>query len=71
MRKLTTKEGPCPKCGTQLRLILCARCYGTGKSGERECRSCGGTGITTECPNVGSHRLWSWPAKVRFPRAAF
>jgi hypothetical protein len=43
----TAKEGDsCPKCETQLRTILCARCYGSGKLGERHCKSCGGTGIT-------------------------
>jgi hypothetical protein len=67
----TAKEGDsCPKCETQLRTILCARCYGSGKLGERHCKSCGGTGITIGCPNFRSHRMWPWHTKAHLPPAA-
>ena len=49
---------PCPKCGTELRSVLCVKCYGTGKSGKHACGKCGGTGVTTGCPNFRSHRPW-------------
>ena len=47
----------CPKCGSELHVSWCARCFGTGRSGKHECKTCGGTGTTTACPNVGSHQL--------------
>ncbi len=46
----------CPKCGSELHVSWCARCFGTGKSGRHECRKCGGTGRTAACPNVRSHK---------------
>jgi hypothetical protein len=53
------KEGDaCPKCGGKLRLVLCAICYGTGKSGKRICKTCEGSGIRASCPNFRSHRMW-------------
>jgi hypothetical protein len=53
------REGdPCPKCGTALRVVLCGPCYGTGRSGKRCCKTCGGTGVAMACPNFRSHRLW-------------
>jgi hypothetical protein len=65
------REGDsCRKCGAELRSILCARCYGTGKSGKRDCKACCGTGVTIGCPNFRSHRIWPWNAKARFPSAA-
>jgi hypothetical protein len=66
----TAKDGdPCPKCGTQLRMILCARCFGTGKSGRHSCKACGGSGVTTGCPNFRSHRIWPWRARAKAPAA--
>ena len=57
----TAREGdPCRKCGTELRSILCARCYGTGKSGKRDCKGCSGKGVIIGCPNFRSHRIWPW-----------
>ena len=57
----TAKEGnACPKCGTQLRSVLCARCYGTGKSGERDCKHCGGTGTMIGCPNFRERALFRY-----------
>ena len=47
----------CPKCGSELHVSWCARCFGTGRSGKHECKTCGGTGTTTACPNVRSHKL--------------
>jgi hypothetical protein len=62
---------PCPKCGTQLRSVLCTRCFGTGKSGKRDCKTCSGTGTTIGCPSFRSHRLWPWGTKVHSPSAAY
>jgi len=65
------REGdPCPKCDTRLRRVLCARCYGTGKSGSRDCKACDGVGTTIACPNFRSHRLWPWRVKIRNATAA-
>jgi len=47
----------CPKCGSELHVSWCARCFGTGRLGNHECKTCGGTGRTTACPNVRSHKL--------------
>jgi hypothetical protein len=47
----------CPKCGSELHVSWCARCLGTGRSGKHECKTCGGTGTTTACPNIRSHKL--------------
>jgi hypothetical protein len=59
------KEGdPCPKCDSKLRSVLCAPCYGTGKSGKRICKACGGTGQTIGCPNFRSHKWWPWRARA-------
>src|SRR3954469_18419727 len=49
---------PCPNCGTKLSSVLCARCYGTGKTGKRACKICGGSGVKIGCPNFRAHRLW-------------
>jgi hypothetical protein len=55
----------CPRCGSELHLHWCTRCFGTGRSGKHECRKCGGTGKTIACPNVSSHKLnlfgWLFP----------
>ena len=48
----------CPKCGSDLRVILCARCFGTGKAGKHSCKVCGGTGTAKDCPNSRSHSRW-------------
>jgi hypothetical protein len=53
------REGdPCPNCGTKLSSVLCVRCYGTGKTGQRACKTCGGSGVKIGCPNFRAHRLW-------------
>jgi hypothetical protein len=49
----------CPKCGSELHLHWCTRCFGTGRSNNHKCRQCGGTGKTIACPNVSSH-LFGW-----------
>jgi hypothetical protein len=70
MGKVLKEGDACPKCGTQLRTILCARCYGTGTSGQHGCKACGGTGMTTGCPNFRSHRIWPWATRPLLPPAA-
>ena len=52
----------CPKCGSELHASWCARCFGTGRLGNHTCKTCGGTGRTTTCPNLRSHKLelFSW-----------
>jgi superfamily II helicase len=47
----------CPKCDSELHVSWCARCFGTGRSGKHKCKKCAGTGMTTACPNVRSHKL--------------
>ena len=47
----------CPKCGSELHVSWCARCFGTGRMGKHECKKCGGTGRMTACPNAHSHKL--------------
>jgi RNA polymerase subunit RPABC4/transcription elongation factor Spt4 len=69
MRKLAQEGEPCPRCGSELHAILCASCYGTGKSGSRACKACQGTGMTIGCPNFRSHRIWPWNGKI-IPRLA-
>jgi hypothetical protein len=69
MRKVMKEGDPCPKCGTQLRMILCARCFGSGRSGQHSCKACDGKGTATSCPNVRSHRIWPWPTKLMFSAA--
>jgi hypothetical protein len=54
---LTAQHNLCPKCGSELHVHWCARCFGTGRSGTHECKKCGGTGRTTACPNVHAHKL--------------
>jgi predicted amidophosphoribosyltransferase len=52
------KEGNlCSKCGSELRVSWCAQCFGTGKSGNGKCKTCGGKGTTIACPNFRSHKL--------------
>ena len=57
LQKQFTLHNVCPKCGLQLHVSWCSRCFGTGRSGKHECKKCGGTGRTTACPNMGSHKL--------------
>jgi len=62
----TTQIGKlCPKCGSELHVSWCARCFGTGRWGNHKCAKCRGTGRTTACPNVSSHKLgflgWLFP----------
>ena len=61
----------CPKCGSELHVIWCERCFGTGKSGKHKCWTCGGTGRMTACPNVRSHKLelFSWLSPKLGPQA--
>jgi hypothetical protein len=61
----------CPKCGWELHASWCARCFGTGRSGRRECKACGGTGRTIACPNAGAHKpyLFGWLFSKLGPQA--
>jgi len=61
----------CPKCGSELHVFWCARCFGTGRSGKHECKSCGGTGRTTACPNARAHKvdLFGWLFSKLGPQA--
>jgi len=70
MQKAMKEGDRCPKCATLLRTVLCTRCYGTGKSGSRNCKNCGGSGISMGCPNFRSHRIWPWLRKGHVPPAA-
>jgi hypothetical protein len=65
------REGdPCPKCGTKLSSVLCAPCYGTGRSGKRACKNCGGSGVKIGCPNFRAHRLWPLIRKRVVPQSS-
>src|SRR3954447_8070802 len=65
------REGdPCPKCGTKLSSVLCAPCYGTGRSGKRACKNCGGSGVKIGCPNFRAHRLWPFIRKRVVPQSS-
>ena len=55
MTNVAVQVKQCPKCGLELRVSWCSQCFGTGSSGKRKCKACGGKGITTSCPNVRSH----------------
>ena len=60
MSKRAGESDRCPKCDAELRLVLCASCFGTGRSNNRSCKTCGGARTTRACPNLRSHKLWSW-----------
>ena len=65
------REGdPCPKCGTKLSSVLCAPCYGTGRSGKRACKNCGGSGVKIGCPNFRAHKLWPLIRKRVVPQSS-
>ena len=65
------REGdPCAKCGTKLSSVLCAPCYGTGRSGKRACKNCGGSGVKIGCPNFRAHRLWPLIRKRVVPQSS-
>ena len=53
----TAQYNVCRKCGSELRVHWCERCFGTGKSGMHKCKKCGGTGRRILCQNVHSHKL--------------
>jgi hypothetical protein len=62
------KEGDlCPKCGTKMRCVLCAPCYGTGKARGRACKLCGGSGVAVSCLNFRAHTLWPRIRKSTVP----
>jgi DnaJ-class molecular chaperone len=62
--------GKCPKCGSELRVSWCARCFGTGRSGKHKCKACGGKGTTTACPDVRSHKSKLFQIWTTFTQAA-
>jgi hypothetical protein len=64
----------CPKCSSELRVLWCAPCFGTGRSGKGNCKACGGKGTRIGCPNFRSHRpkkVFEWGRILRKRLALF
>jgi hypothetical protein len=70
MSNVATGGNSCPKCGSELRVSWCARCFGAGRSGKHKCKACGGKVTTTACPNVLSHKSKLFQIWTTFTQAA-